>query len=739
MAAIAKVIVELALDKEFDYLVPEEMVEHAAIGMRVEVPFGKRVTRGTIVGMVEVSEFDGLKPLHGLVGEKPFVDASLIGLARWMADYYCAPLENAVRTILPAAVRRKGARFKEQLHVRYLPDACTTKAVAELRATHPRRAAVLEVIRHRGEVTLRELVNEARTTAATVRALGEAGFVEVGNRALLRSPIGDQHVLPTRALQINPAQEQALLAVCEEMDADTPGVVLLFGVTGSGKTEVYLQAIEYGRAQGRGAIVLVPEIALTPQTEEQFRSRFGDEVAVLHSSLSTGERHDEWHRIRDGEARVVVGARSALFAPVLNLGLIVVDEEHETSYKQEESPRYHARDVAVMRGKRQKVAVVLGTATPALESMYNATVGKYRLVRLPNRVDDRTMPHVRVVDMRAEARREGRVNVLSQPLVDAMFDRLNRGEQVILFLNRRGYSTSLICPSCGYVMRCEHCSVAMTYHRKGERLVCHLCGASTGPPQVCPEPDCRDPAIRYAGMGTQRVEDVVRRIFTRSRAERMDADTTTRKGSHAAILNRFRRGDIDILIGTQMIAKGLHFPNVTLVGVVFADASLHLPDFRAGERTFQLLTQVAGRAGRGDVKGEVYVQTFTPFHPAVQAARELNYELLFDQEIAFREELGYPPYTHLICVTLSGAQEALVQLTCQSFARMLSRSLPKTVELSDTSPAPLAKIKGRFRYQLMLKGPAALPMTRTVRDIAGRFTWPKDVRFVIDVDALSLL
>lgn len=707
--------------------------------MWVEVPFRNRITRGTIVGVVEVPEYDGLKAIHDVVGDQPLIGEKVMDLARWMAGYYCSPMENALRTVLPAAVRKKGAQFKKQLYVCPVERDSESKPIEALRKQHPRRAAVLEVISERGEMALASLVKEAHTTTSTVRALEKDGWVRIDTRAVLRNPIGEQNILPTRSLALNPEQESALLRISRSMDSPDARVVLLYGVTGSGKTEVYLQAIDYGLERDRGAIVLVPEIALTPQTVERFRSRFGDSIAVLHSSLSTGERHDEWHRIRDGKARIVIGARSALFAPVRNLGLIVVDEEHEPSYKQEESPRYHARDVAVMRGKKEGVCVVLGTATPALESMYNASRGKYDLVRLPQRVDDKTMPLVRVVDMRTEARREGRVYVLSRALLEAMKERLNRREQTILFLNRRGYSTSLICPSCGHVVRCEQCSVAMTYHRSGERICCHLCGADKHPPEACPEPDCRDPAIRYAGMGTQRVEEVVAKIFPQARIARMDADTTTRKGSHAAILNRFRDGEIDILVGTQMIAKGLHFPNVTLVGVIFADASLHLPDFRAGERTFQLLTQVAGRAGRGDVKGEVFVQTFTPFHPAVQAARELNYDLLFDQELAFREELMYPPFAHLVAITVSGLKEPLVQLTCQSFARALAKELSPDVLLGDPSPAPLARVKGHYRYQLMLRGPAVADMTRALRDVSGAFSWPKEVRHTIDVDPQSLL
>ena len=707
--------------------------------MQVEVPFGRRFARGYVVALVATSDVAKVKPIKRLIGTKPLVEPNILGLARWMSSYYMAPIEHGIRTVLPSAVRRKGAGFKERLHVEPEELAHDRKAVEELRAKSPRQADILDQVLQKKALFLSALLEAAKTTTPTVRKLEAAGFVRIGSRAELRNPIGDQNILPTQALQMMPQQVDALAMVCRSMETLDPPVVLLYGVTGSGKTEVYLQAIQHGLDQDQGAIVLVPEISLTPQTVERFQSRFGDRIAVLHSSLSTGERHDEWHRIHDGSARIVIGARSALFAPVRNLGLIVVDEEHEQTYKQEESPRYHARDVAVMRGHREGVAVVLGTATPALESMHNAMSGKYGIARMPHRVDHRKMPVMQVVDMREEAQREGRINVLSRALMMAIDDRLNRREQTILFLNRRGFSTSLTCPSCGYVAACDNCSVSMTYHRQHHRLLCHICGDSRVVPQACPNAECRDPAFKYAGMGTQRVEDVMAKIFPKANVTRMDADTTTGKGSHARILNEFRAGKIDILVGTQMIAKGLHFPNVTLVGVIYADSSLHMPDFRAGERTFQLLTQVAGRAGRGDVRGEVFVQTFTPFHPAVQAARQLNYELMYDQEIEFRRELLYPPFAHLVCVNLSGSSEQLVSLTATTLVRRLQPLLGENVICSDPTPAPLARAKGKYRFQIMLRAPTTTAITRPLKHINDSFKWPKDVRHSVDVDALSLL
>jgi primosomal protein N' (replication factor Y) len=510
-------------------------------------------------------------------------------------------------------------------------------------------------------------------------------------------------------------------------------------VTGSGKTEVYLQAIDYVLKQDRGAIVLVPEIALTPQTVDRFRGRFGDIVAVLHSHLSEGERHDEWHRVHEGHARIVIGARSALFAPIRKLGLIVVDEEHEHTYKQEEAPRYHARDVAVMRGHLEKVAVVLGSATPSLESYHNALRGKYARADMPLRVDEQKMPVMRIVDMRQEMAREGRINVLSRDLVNAIQERLHRAEQTLLFLNRRGYATSLVCPKCGYVAQCDQCSVSLTYHRPSDRLICHICGAAQPVPSACPDPACRDPSFRYAGMGTQRVEDVVARLFPKATVQRMDSDTMTRKESYRKTLGDFRTGKIDILIGTQMIAKGLHFPNVTLVGVIYADLSLHMPDFRAGERTFQLLTQVAGRAGRGDVVGEVIVQTFTPYHPAIQAARRLDYQGFCDQELEYRKELYYPPFSHLICITLRGPVEERVVFSGQALVKALQPLVGERVIMAGPTPAPLARAKGAFRHQIMMRSLSAKAMVEPLKQVLRGFAWPKDVDYAVDVDALSLL
>ncbi|HET6494034.1 MAG TPA: primosomal protein N', partial [Thermoleophilia bacterium] len=542
MPRIAKVVVEIAIGHEFDYLVPDALADRVQIGSRVIVPFGRSEARGFVVGFADSSPHPGLKEIRDVVGHKPLIGEKLLELARWMGDYYAAPVEQAVHTVLPGAVRRKGAGFKERLFV--FPGAAATDvlAVEDLRKRAPKQAAVLDLLLTGDSMFLHHLARAAKTSAQTVRALEEKGFVRIGRQAQERDPLAGQTILRTDPLKLMPQQEAAFELVKKSIDTRVPPVVLLYGVTGSGKTEVYLQALDYVLKQGKGAVILVPEISLTPQTVERFRGRFGESIAVLHSHLSQGERHDEWHRVHEGRARIAIGARSAVFAPVKDLGLIVVDEEHENSYKQEEAPRYNARDVAVMRGRMEACAVLLGSATPSLESFHNAQRGKYGLAELPHRVDHRRMPSVRVVDMRIEAEKEGRAHVLSVDLVEAIRGRLDRAEQTILFLNRRGFATSLVCHKCGYVARCDACSVAMTYHRATGKLHCHVCGAGRVVPAKCPNPECRDPSFRYAGIGTQRVEDVVTRMFPHARVHRMDADTTTRKNSHSHILGDFRTG-----------------------------------------------------------------------------------------------------------------------------------------------------------------------------------------------------
>ena len=522
--------------------------------------------------------------------------------------------------MLPQVVRKGEVSWKKQLFV-YPLAAIAADLIEKLRRRAPRQAELLEAIaKLPGPVSAADLLRQNALDNQTLRALAKRGFIELREEAVSRDPHRDEQFIASNSLSMNPEQSAALAVLTQALESPAHArPILLHGVTGSGKTEVYLQGIRAALDRGKSAIVLVPEISPTPQTVERFKGRFAegpDLVAVLHSHLSEGERHDEWHKINSGRARIVIGARSAVFAPLKNLGLIVVDEEHETTYKQEEAPRYHARDVAIVRAKIEQCVVLLGTATPSLESYQNARTGKYVLSNLTQRVDECQMPLMRIVDLRQERRKAKKLTILSEKLRSAIEARLEKREQTILFLNRRGFSTSLLCSECGEARNCPNCSVALTFHRQIARLSCHLCGHTAAVPKKCPA--CGKDALIYSGFGTEKVESTVAQVFPEAVVRRMDADSMTRKEAYRETLRSFRAGKIDILVGTQMIAKGLHFPNVTLVGIINADLSLHLPDFRAGERTFQLLTQVAGRAGRGETAGRSFCanfHAFQSFHP----------------------------------------------------------------------------------------------------------------------------
>jgi primosomal protein N' (replication factor Y) len=760
---IAKVVVDVALDREFDYRIPTHLADAVRIGSRVAVPFGGRVIQGYVVGLVEHSAHPYLKELGDVVGKKPLLSDKILELARWMAKYYCCAVESAVRCALPEVVRKAQVSWKERQFAKL--GAISDEAFAALAKKAKKQARVIEILRSEEELLVSALAERADTDTATVKKLAEKGFVVITDRIEERDPFGGEVFLPTEPLALTAEQQKALDLCNAAIDAAAdrgsglhprPGAddvavgnrshgtdvkpVLIHGVTGSGKTEVYLQAIEHCLHAGKDAVVLVPEISLTPQTVERFRARFPkQQITVLHSHLSEGERHDQWHKIRNGESHIVIGARSAVFAPVQALGLIVVDEEHENSYKQDETPRYNARDLAVVRGQLERAAVVLGSATPSLESFYNARRGRYSLATLAQRIDNQKMPVIRIVDMRQEAIRAKGLYVLSARLRDAIHARLDKNEQVILFLNRRGYATHCFCPKCGYVATCPQCSVSLVYHRKDEKLSCHFCGHNTGAPKICPNNECRDPAIRYSGIGTEKVESAIQKVFPKARVQRMDSDVMTRKSLYREILGAFRVGKIDILVGTQMIAKGLHFPNVTLVGIIHADMALHLPDFRAGERTFQLLVQVAGRAGRGDVEGEVVVQSFTPYHPAIQFARHHDYLGFYEQEIELREQLRYPPATRMVCLTIRGRNEDKVAFYTGTLARALGKQIGRDVIMSEPSPAPLAKIQNYHRYQLILRTEKLLRLTDTLAKLLPTIKPPDQVSVHLDIDPLSLL
>jgi primosomal protein N' (replication factor Y) len=745
MPRIARVVPEVSLDRAFDYEIPESLDARVALGAKVRVPFGAREITGFVVEFPEKPKGDRtLKPITEVLGPSAFLPVNLIELSQWLAQYYAVPLAAALMSVLPPSVRRADATFKQRLWVEALVTEPPAEAVEALKKSPAQRAA-WDHLQANGPGWLAELTEISGGRAGAWRALAERNLVSIAPRTQDRDPFLHAPVIESTPHTMNAEQLAALGVVREEIDAKKPRVVLLHGVTGSGKTEIYLQAIEHVLALGKSALVLVPEIALTPQTVETFRARFVGRkvgVAVLHSHLSFGERHDQWQHIRAGRARIVIGARSAVFAPLENLGLIVVDEEHEHSYKQEESPHYHARDVAVMRGHLDRTAVLLGSATPSLESYHHAKEGKYRLAELRARVEEIRMPTIHVLDIRGPARKDKSAAkagpVLVAPrLMEAIQLRLDRQEQSIIFLNRRGYASSLQCPQCGHIEMCPNCSVALTFHRRANRLRCHLCDHAGPVPHACPQ--CGFAPYNYAGSGTEKVEQALVEAFPQARIARMDSDNMRGKDAFAKTLGDFAEGKIDLLVGTQMIAKGLHFPRVTCVGVINADLALQIPDFRASERVFQLLMQVSGRSGRGQLPGEVFVQTRVPFHPAIQFARHHDYDGFAEQELEFRRSLHYPPYERFILITARGRDEEKTQYVIEQLARELERlDLPGT-EITGPSPSPIAKVEGRYRFQIFLRVRRITAVTPRLRPFFMDRAWPDDIRVSLDVDPVDLL
>jgi len=638
-------------------------------------------------------------------------------------------------------------------------------ALEEIPARAARQREVFSyMIAQEAPVSLQQLLDELQTTSSTVRALADKGLISLRETEQERDPYAGRQFRKTEALPLTAGQQEVFAPIAAAIDRHETGIFLLHGVTGSGKTEVYLQAIQHCLEYGREAIVLVPEISLTPQMVERFKGRFGDAVAVLHSRLSNGERYDEWRKIREQRACVAIGARSAIFAPFKQLGLIIIDEEHESSYKQEESPKYHARDVAIRRARQHGAAVVLGSATPSLES-YTAAMAASRkgesgeqtgshaaLLPMPQRVGNRPLPPVNIVDMREELK-EGNRSMFSKSLHEALALRLQRQEQSVLLLNRRGYSTFVMCRSCGHTAECPHCDISLTYHQKSRTLRCHYCGYTEREPKSCPA--CESEHIRFFGTGTQRVEEELSKLFPGIRVIRMDVDTTTEKGSHEKWLTMFGDRQADVLLGTQMVAKGLDFPYVTLVGVIAADTSLHLPDFRAAEKTFQLLTQVAGRAGRHELPGEVVIQTYNPDHYAIQTAQHHDYETFVSEELRHRRQMSYPPFCRLILITLSHEQLALVIAEGEQLANLLrqgaaSSGIPafaestggRFIDILGPVASPIARMKDRYRFQCMIKYRGNVDATGILKQALGQLSGPKGqskVQIGVDVDPQVIL
>ncbi|NOX99022.1 MAG: primosomal protein N' [Verrucomicrobia bacterium] len=751
MQAAAYIVIDGTSDLEFDYAIPDEMKKNIAVGSRVEVRLRNRPATGTVLEIKEVDDSElsfTLKPISRLLGSKPTLTPALLELAHWLSDYYLTPLETVIRAMIPQAAREGEGGEKTRKVVRLIKTP-NEEELVKLKKRARRQADAIDYLatqKPEPVMPLAELVNSMNISRPSIKALEDRGWVKIETETVNRDPYGDEEFLFSPPLELNPEQQVALDAVLAAEKNSKRKPILLSGVTGSGKTEVYLQAIQHCIDQGKGAIVLVPEISLTPQTAERFKRRFAaiqDQVAILHSHLSAGERLDEWRKVLSRKARIVIGARSAIFAPVDSLGIIIVDEEHENSYKQESPPRYHARDLAVVRSRIEDCPVVLGSATPSLESWNNALSGKYDLVKMLKRVDDRSLPLIRVIDLRMESRRRGANTgpaILSLKLRQAIEDRLEKDEQTILFLNRRGFSRSLLCPECGKVVECKHCSLPMTFHRSDDRLNCHVCGFARIVPKRCP--DCNARAISLVGYGTEKVEEVLKKVFTEAKIARVDTDTMKRKNQLRDTLNAFKSRKTDILIGTQMIAKGLHFPNVTLVGILNADIGLHVADFRAGERTFQLLTQVSGRAGRGEREGEVVVQTFTPHHPSIAYARHHDFEGYAEQELEFRKQFHFPPYPHMVMIAVRSKHMERAEFSLKNLHLRLKKALPESnpdqITISEPVPSPLVRSHDQFRYQISLRANSARKMTALIRSVLKDMTFPEDVIVTIDVDPYSL-
>ncbi|WP_163536748.1 primosomal protein N' [Gracilibacillus sp. YIM 98692] len=761
---IAKVIVDVPTSQtnhSFDYIVPKTLDKLVQPGMRVSVPFGPRKVMGFVIDIVEQSDLDKLKEIEEILDITPVLTEELLKLGVWLADQTVSFYIQAFQAMLPQVLKAKYKKEIEALTFEELSpslqqlfdgrsfidfeefqerDGNYYQLLKEIRAGHAKihykvksketkkkvafiepnkelyllEEALVDISNHAKKqkrmieyflenpepIEQKALISKLDTTPHPLNQLVEKGILNKKEKIIYRNPYKGTEFERTNALPLSDQQQNAIQPIWEKVEQEEHQNFLLHGVTGSGKTEVYLQAIEKVLEKGKEAIVLVPEISLTPQMVQRFKGRFGSNVAVLHSALSPGEKFDEWTKIHKKEVKVVVGARSAIFAPFKNIGIIIIDEEHETSYKQDEQPRYHAREVAKYRGQFHQCPVVLGSATPIFESYARAKKGVYHLLEMPSRMNNNQMPPVEIIDMRKELH-AGNRTMFSRNLLEEIREKMQSKQQVVLFLNRRGYSTFVMCRECGDVMKCPACDIALTYHKSSHQLKCHYCDYQM--PMVSHCPSCSSDTIRYFGTGTQKVEESLKQHIPEANIIRMDVDTTRRKGAHQRILDQFASGKADILLGTQMIAKGLDFENVTLVGVLAIDAMLHLPDFRSSEKTFQLLTQVSGRAGRHKLPGKVIIQTYTPEHYSIQLASDYNFEQFFQQEMQMRKNFHYPPYYFLTLINVSHPNQIKVLEVTKMICKLLYKHLSDQATILGPTPSPIVRINNRYRYQCMVK------------------------------------
>ncbi|MBM4341003.1 MAG: primosomal protein N' [Deltaproteobacteria bacterium] len=807
MKKIVEVAVGLPVSKTFHYLIPESMQGSLQTGMRVLVPFKGRKVTGFCLDLLdqppkEIEE--KLREVERLLDEAPLIDPQMLRFYRWISDYYLYPLGEVIKTGLPPGLHLKSELFlsltdeginallqkclgsveerilreiercgKVSLKrvLKIFPGEVSRSQLFSLRrkgllqidagfedkGVKPKfervvrslgrvliekisrkQSEILKWVEERGEVPYPELCKRFKSPSQPIRSLQEKGFLSIALREVCRSLSVRSELKPYPKPELTSDQMNVLSEILKGIDSKRYTPFLIYGVTGSGKTEVYLRAIEEVLRQGREAIALVPEISLTPQLLSRFKDRFGENLAMLHSGLGKGERYDQWRRIWRGEVKIALGARSAIFAPFKNVGIIVVDEEHDPSYKQEEKLKYHARDLAVVRAKEAEATLLLGSATPSLESFHNIEKGKFRLLTLPERIEKKPLPKVEVVDMKDEK------GLLSETLKTALQKNIEEKRQSLLFLNRRGFANFILCPECGFTFTCPNCSVTLTFHLKDRSLQCHYCDYRVKAPGDCP--NCKGHRLRGMGIGTERLEQEIKDLFPNKEVGRMDRDTTSRKHSHQQILKNLESGKIDILVGTQMIVKGHDFPNVTFVGVVSADTSLHFPDFRSSERTFQLLTQVAGRAGRGEIAGEVVIQTFNPDHNSIRMAKDHDFKGFYREEIGFRRALEYPPFSRMINFRLTGNSEKRTKTAAEEMARvgqsLLKRGFGKGIELLGPSDAPFMRLKGKFRMQMLAKGNNSRLLHQFAQELMNQMeerTKGKGVNLDVDVDPVFVL
>ena len=709
---IAEVIIDSKakqLNRKFDYEIPKNLEDLIFVGSRVLVPFAnfKTLEQGYVIKIKEKTDYE-VKKIAGL---EENLTEDKIELARWMARKYFTNVSECIKLMLTPGTKSKEQekRVKDRT-INFVYFNIPYEEIDFEKIRGEKQKKLLQFLKKNEGLTISEIESITEVSRATVNSLIDKNILKIENKRIDRNPLINKNLKKQNKLKLTDEQEIAYTTIEQAIDENKYEEFLLYGVTGSGKTEVYLQLIEKVIKSDKSAIMLVPEISLTPQMIDRFVSRFSKEqVAVLHSKLSIGERHDEWERIKNNEAKIVIGARSAIFAPFKNLGLIIIDEEHDMSYKSEGAPRYSAKEVASFIGKNKNIPVVLGSATPGLNTFYNAEKGKITKLSLTKRANNSSLPDVTIVDLKQELA-AGNKSMISNLLYEEIENNLKNKNQTILFLNRRGYSTFIMCRDCGYTLKCPNCNISLTYHRTNNILKCHYCGHTEKIATICPK--CNSNKIRYFGTGTQKLEQEIHKLFPNASTIRMDIDTVTKKNSHEQILDTFKNDNIDILIGTQMVVKGHHFPNVTLVGVIAADGSLNQDDFRANEKTFQILTQVAGRAGRENLPGKVIIQTYNPNSFAIECSKEQNYDMFYNTEINLRKQLKYPPFCDIIMIGLSGENEKEIINVSNYFYRLLTKNLDKyNIKVFPAMPAPIDKIQNKLRWRIIAKGKVTQDVT----------------------------